>query len=141
MTDIIELLFQKNCHLEKFFRLNEAELLNFSDGNFDNLETFYHSRESLLEMIQKIDKRIEDSNSVAVDQTVATDAEKKKILEAIAYKNELVTRILAQDLQILSIIEKAKSGIIKELSSVKVARKAMKGYHSGGGTSQLDEKA
>lgn len=140
MQEIIELLEEKNHCLEKFYRLNESELLNFTEGNFDNLEGFYQSRESLLELVQKIDGRIEESNGCNFEQPRATDAEKRLMLESISYKNDLVTRILAQDLQILSIIEKTKSGIIKELSSVRAARKAMKGYHSGGGSNQLDEK-
>lgn len=101
MKEIIDLLEDKNCHLEKFYRLNECELLNFAEGNFDNLESFYHSRESLLEMIHKIDKLIEESNTGPIEQVGVSDSDKKLMLEAISYKNELVTRILAQDLQIL----------------------------------------
>jgi len=140
MQEIIDFLEEKNQCLEKFYSLNEVELLNFTEGNFDHLETFYQSREFLLELIQKIDFKIEEFNSCNLSQPNITNTQRRLVLESISYKNNLVTRILAQDLQILSIIEKTKSGIIKELSSVKVARKAMQGYHSGGGSGHLDEK-
>ena len=47
METIINLLKDKNYHLEKFHELNATELINFVDGNFDNLEVFYQSRETI----------------------------------------------------------------------------------------------
>ena len=70
MKTITELLKDKNHHLEKFHRLNEAELENFTAGEFKNLESFYATREGLLEVIKKIDDMIEHSN----DEVVVVDA-------------------------------------------------------------------
>jgi hypothetical protein len=53
----------------------------------------------------------------------------------------LVTRILAQDLQVLSLIEQAKSNIIKELRSVQAGKKAVGAYKSPTQSNKLDEKA
>jgi hypothetical protein len=63
------------------------------------------------------------------------------VLTAMNVKNDLVTRILAQDLQILSVIEQAKSEIIKELRQVQSAKKAVGAYKSGDARNKLDEKA
>jgi len=141
MQTTIELLTEKNHCLEKFFRLNEAELMNFSTGNFEHLEEFYASREGLLEIIKRIDLLIEEDNLVAVDIESVTPEFKKQILEAFQHKNSLCTKILAQDLEILSAIENAKSDIIRELSQVRVTRKAIGSYKSGQTTSRLDEEA
>ena len=49
-------------------------------------------------------------------------------------------RILAQDLQVLSLIEKTKSSIIKELAKVRAVRKAVGGYPGRIGSTILDEE-
>lgn len=141
MQNTIELLNEKNYCLEKFFRLNEAELMNFSVGNFDHLEEFYAHREGLLEIIKRIDSLLEQDNAIPVDPTTVTDELKKQILECIEHKNNLCTKILAQDLEILAAIENAKSDIIRELSQVRVTRKAIGSYKSGPVAARLDEEA
>ncbi len=139
MQEVINLLNQKNQHLERFYRRNEDEILNFTDGNFENLERFYHSREVILDMIGCLDQMIEEAQG-RVDAQLTAD-EKRQAIRALDKKNDLVTQILSQDLQILSLIESAKSNIIKELSQVKVAKKAVGSYKSGQPEPQLNEKA
>lgn len=139
MKEVINLLNQKNQHLERFYRHNEDEILNFMDGNFDNLERFYNSREVILDMIGCLDRMIEDAQQ-APESEISTN-DKREIISALDRKNDLVTQILSQDLQILSLIESAKSNIIKELSQVKSAKKAVGSYKSGPREPQLNEKA
>jgi hypothetical protein len=127
MTRVITLLNEKNHYLEKFYSLNEAELKNFLQSNFDGLEVFYNSREKILEIIKYIDSQIESERMKDNNQAVA-EKYKMEIKQALSAKDQYVERILEQDLQILSCIEAAKNEIIKELKSVKHGRKAMKGY-------------
>lgn len=115
--------------------------MNFSVGNFDHLEEFYAHREGLLEIIKRIDSLLEQDNAIPVDPTTVTDELKKQILECIEHKNNLCTKILAQDLEILAAIENAKSDIIRELSQVRVTRKAIGSYKSGPVAARLDEEA
>jgi hypothetical protein len=140
MDTIISLLRDKNYHLQKFHQLNETELMNFIEGNFDNLEVFYQSRETILDLVRCIDRLIEAAAN-AEDEKKVSDKNKQDMIKAMAQKDDLVTRILAQDLQILSLIEQAKSDIIKELRSVQTAKKAVGAYKSGEPMSKLDEKA
>ncbi len=141
METIINLLKDKNYHLEKFHELNSTELLNFAEGNFDNLEVFYQSRETILDLIRCIDRLIDAATGAQEGQIQATDGEKREITGCMNMKNELVTRILAQDLQILSMIEQAKSNIIRELRQVQSAKKAVGAYKTGDVVNKLDEKA
>lgn len=141
METIINLLKDKNYHLEKFHELNATEILNFSDGNFDNLEVFYQSRETILDLIRCIDRLIDAATASSSQPSTISDADKKTITTCMHLKSELVTRILAQDLQILSLIEQAKSNIIKELRQVQTAKKAVGAYKSGDVQNKLDEKA
>lgn len=140
MEKLINLMEQKNHYLEKFYSLNAEELVNFSDGNFQNVESFYRARDKILDLIRTIDEMID-----AEAKTTATplaDATKTSIEKLLAQKDEWVTAILAQDLQVLSWIEKEKSNIIKELQTIGRSKKAVSGYHSGSRpASKFDEEA
>ena len=140
MQTIIELLNEKNFCLEKFIRVNEKELTHFREGNFDGLEDFYAQREGLLEIIKRIDFLIDEKNQGPIDVSQINDEFKKLVLEAQRCKNDLVSQILQQDLEILSALENAKSDIIRELSSVRSNKKAISSYKSGISTTRLDEE-
>lgn len=141
METIINLLKDKNYHLHKFYQLNESELVNFSEDCFDNLEVFYQSRETILDLIRCIDRLIEAASQTQDPTAQISDQHKKEVLAEMNTKSDLVTRILAQDLQILSVIEQAKSNIIKELRQVQSTKKAVGAYKSGEPRNKLDEKA
>lgn len=141
MERIITLLNEKNHYLEKFFSVNEHELLNFGDGCFDNVETFYNARDKILDLIHCIDELIEEENKKYGTEVVVTAAQRQRVNEILKRKDELVTGILAQDLQTLSYIEKEKSNIIRELRMVKQGKKVLHAYHSGAFQNQLDEEA
>jgi hypothetical protein len=134
---IISLLNQKNHYLEKFYSVNENEILNFAKGEFSNLENFYQTREKILETIAYIDSQIE-AESASPD---ITSAERREISTALAIKEEYVSRILAQDLEILSCIESAKSSIIRELQDIRKTAKAVGSYRSRTFNNRLDEEA
>ncbi|MCM2283004.1 MAG: hypothetical protein NDI61_14275, partial [Bdellovibrionaceae bacterium] len=142
MERIITLLREKNHYLEKFHEVNEQELLRFDAGNFENIEVFYGTRDKLLDMIRAIDDRLAEENELHEQSTSACTPLQKSEIEAILRrKDEWVTKILSQDLHVISWIEKEKSNIIRELQSVRKGRKAMQGYHSGESNRTLDEKA
>jgi hypothetical protein len=141
MNAVMTLLNDKNEHLHKFLQLNEDELVNFMQGNFDNLEIFYQSRETILDLIRCIDGLVEVALKDNPDAGDISSDGKKELLKTLARKNDLVTQILAQDLQILSVIEQAKSDIIKDLRQVQSAKKAVGAYKSGETKNQLDEEA
>lgn len=137
---IITLLNQKNHYLEKFYSLNETELLNFVTGNFNSMESFYQMRDKILDMIKYLDKEVELAQ-LQMDSPVTPEV-KAQVKEALAIKDEYVNRILSQDLDILTCIESAKSNIIRELQDIKKAKSAMGRYKSGRGTTRrLDEEA
>ena len=141
MDTIVNLLKDKSYHLQKFFELNEEELLNFAEGNFDNLEIFYQSRETILDLVRCIDRLIDAASLTSDSELKISEQSKREMLALMDGKNHLVTNILAQDLQILAFIEKEKSSIIKELRQVQSAKKAVGGYRSGSAGNKLDEKA
>lgn len=136
---VIQLLQEKNHYLEKFYTLNESEMLKFAQANFDGLEDFYQTRERILEMLNYIDREMEKCD--LGPQLMISIEDRDLVRECLAVKEGYVNRILSQDLEILSCIEKAKSAIIRELQDVRRARKAVGGYKSGGAQPRLIEEA
>jgi hypothetical protein len=127
MHRMIELYQQKNHYLEKFYSINETEILNFKEARFETLDYFYQTRESILEMLAYIDSEIADEIQKNPELNQDDRAELKALM---TIKNEYVNRILKQDLDILCCIETAKSTIIRELQEIKKVKKAVGGYNS-----------
>ncbi len=138
MERIISLLNHKNHFLEQFYSLNETELLNFASNNFSGLEAFYETREKILETIRFVDAEIDELQKQDVK---ITEAQKREVAAALAIKEEYVSRVLAQDLEILSCIESAKSNIIRELQEIRKTRRAVGSYKSRQFSTRLDEEA
>lgn len=126
MERVIALLKEKNHCLEKFYWVNEQELINFGDGNFDAVEAFYEARERLLDAIGAIDRGLEEECERAAVQI--TNIQREDAATLLRSKDELVKSILAQDMQILTYVEKEKSNIIRELRANKHARRAVGAY-------------
>lgn len=141
MTRIVTLLNEKNHYLEKFYSLNEVELVNFAQGQFDNLEHFYQTRERILDVLKYVDAQIEKAND-DIGMVAEVDANaRQEIKEALRIKDEYVTRIIEQDIQVLACIEMAKNSIIKELQEVRRGRKAVGGYKTKTFNNRLNEEA
>ncbi|WP_413295284.1 hypothetical protein ACLSU7_09340 [Bdellovibrio sp. HCB185ZH] len=141
MTRIISLLNEKNHYLEKFYSLNEVELANFAQGLFDNLQSFYQTREKILDVLKYVDSQIDRAQSEMSADTVMAQTDRQQIKEALTIKDEYVARIIEQDIQVLACIEMAKNSIIRELQDVRRNRKAIGGYKSKIFTQRLDEEA
>ena len=127
----LQLLQEKNHFLEKFFSLNEKQILHMLEGHFDQIEQFYNQREDLMKIIRYVDAEVVKAEAVYRDiNGVYTEMQKIMIKEIMRTKDQYVTRILEQDMQILALIDKAKSNIIKELQQVRKGKRAMTGYKS-----------
>ena len=129
MIRLIQFLNEKNHFLEKFYTLNEAQITRLEAGLFDEIEKFYNQREDLLNIIKYVDSEIQKSHGLHKDMSGKFNEEQKaEIRESLRTKEAYVKRILEQDLQILGMIDDAKSQIIKELQGISQAKKALSGY-------------
>ncbi|MBV2168988.1 MAG: hypothetical protein KUL82_09790 [Bdellovibrio sp.] len=140
MTRIITLLNEKNHYLEKFYSLNEVELANFAQGQFDNLEHFYQTRERILDVLKYVDAQIERAHAEVAQAGTISETDRRDVKEALDIKDEYVARIIEQDIQVLACIEMAKNSIIKELQEVRRNRKAVGGYKSKTFQNRLNEE-
>ena len=139
MNAILELLERKNQFLSEFFDLNEREIVQFQQSNFDQLDYFYQARESLLEIIHHIDQKI-DELQVALGEYSPTDDEKVSLKKSLTTKDNFVHKILSQDLVILQCIDDEKSAIIRELQEVQKNKKGISAYKSPTFHKTLDEE-
>lgn len=140
MMRIITLLNEKNHYLEKFYALNEVELVNFVQGQFDNIEHFYQTRERILDVLKYVDAQIEKAHDALGEGETITIEQRQQMTESLKIKDEYVARIIEQDIQVLACIELAKNSIIKELQEVRRSRKAVGGYKSNTFQNKLNEE-
>lgn len=140
MTRIITLLNEKNHYLEKFYSLNEGELVNFAQGQFDNLEHFYQTREKILAVLKYVDSELDKAQAAMDVNGNHSEEGRQQIKESLRIKDEYVARIIEQDIQVLACIEAAKNSIIKELQETRRARKAVGGYKVNTFQQRVDEE-
>lgn len=127
MQRVISLLIEKNRFLRKFYTLNKAELFRLQDQDFSRLEYFHQARETLLEMIDITDKKIEDLVAKTSPDKIS-QSDRTKVQEELEIKDHLVTEILDFDLKILALIESAKNNLIRELTDVTKNKQATQAY-------------
>ena len=140
MKDVLDLLHEKNIHLEKFYKLNEAQLEKMAMREYDSIDLFYANREGLLAVVKKLDAMIEAASADPAD-AVIDDEMRSELISIFDYKNKLVFHVLEQDLKILAAIEEEKNKIIKELTQVRAARKVLGNHGRDPEIFNLDEEA
>ena len=127
MELIILLLEEKNHHLQMFLEVSINERKSFKARNFDNLEDLYSMRESLLEGIRSLDRRIHQ-HSAEIEAQHIPEEMKLKLKLLMSAKQNLVNQIMSQDLVMLSCVENEKSSIIKKMTSMRDGRRLLKAY-------------
>lgn len=131
MIRIIQLLNEKNHFLEKFYSLNEVQILKLEKGEFQGLDQFYQQREELLKILKYIDEQLKKSHASHLRMHGTYDeVHKEEVTDAIRIKDVYIKKIVEQDLQVLGLIDEIKTQIIQELHDVRRAKKAMIGYGS-----------
>jgi len=129
MIRIVQLLTEKNHFLEKFFTINEKQIARLEAGHYDDIEQFYNKREDLIKILKHLDQEVLKSHTQHKEiNGVFTATDKASLRECMRIKEMFVERIVDQDMQVLALIDEAKSKIIRELQDVRLAKKAMAGY-------------
>lgn len=140
MEKVINLLKERNKYLAKFSALNSAECSRMVEGSFERIDDFYTAREGILQIIKQIElmmeKRLANDNGVSL----IPPSIKRLVGALLKERDELVNQILAQDLEILQLIDQAKNDIIHELQGLKKGRKVISSYKSGSKAPTLDEE-
>ena len=141
-NEILHLLQERNRYLIKFSVLNKSELKKFQEGNYNDLDAFYNTRENILGMIGKIEMLISRKIEELKEDALFTSSEfKNTINEILRMKDKIIKEILDLDLDILSTIDKEKSKIFNEMQTIKKSKKVISAYKSGATPPKLNEEA
>lgn len=140
MTHLLELYGEKKHFLTKFCQLNSRELSHFAEGNFDGIEAFYYKREKILEIIQSLEEKIELIHLRTTPSKTMNQTEKMMADSLLVEINKLTQTIIKQDMDSLSLIEAAKSAIIRELQLIKKNKKSVSSYKTKVDHHQIDEE-
>lgn len=129
MIRLVQLITEKNHFLEKFYTLNEQQIVKLESGHYEDIEPFYNKREDMINILKYIDSEINKAHLQHKEiNGVFTETDKRALRECMRVKEMFVSKILDQDMQVLALIDEAKTKIIRELQDVRLAKKAMAGY-------------
>ena len=130
MEEILNLLKERNSFLRQFYSINRTEMYRFDEGDFSRIEFFYKSRDNILDMISHLETELDGRLGILEATDDVSKDLKNQIRTELDFKDEVITQILGQDLEILSKIDGAKNRIIKELQDVAKVKIGLNGYHS-----------
>lgn len=127
MSNVMDLLKEKNFYLERFLEESRGERKRFKARRFENLDSLYQKREQILLNIQSIDQRI---SAICENESeeILNPPKPNEISTMLAKIKSNVQEIMEEDLEIISYIDNEKTKIIKEISQTKDGRKVLKGY-------------
>ncbi len=113
--EIIHLLEMKNNALEDFANQNDLflKLARKKAITLDHFKTFYRRREEILQKINKVDILIERACSFREIDFVDMHESKVQVINKQRVKKKLVTTIIEQDLEIMSMYADSSLNLIE----------------------------
>ena len=108
MKTVINLLEKKNNYLSQFEQLSSFEWKRICGGDFSNIESFYYSRQIILDAIDRIDYKLKKYKLSLSDKDI-----QKKIMPLLQKKHKIIMSILHKDLLIHSNIRDLESGLLE----------------------------
>lgn len=115
LREVLDLLDMKNSALEEFISENER-FMQRAQGNTTSLfdfQNFYTAREHILAKINKIDAMIEKICGIHGYEFVDIEETREHVIHRQKKKRQLVTRIIDQDLVIMSMYAERKTRVAK----------------------------
>jgi hypothetical protein len=133
MNPLFKLLEDKNYWYGKYLNSNEAflqALKHAPEVALDELELFYGNRESLLKILEKLDKKIQVELAKPLWQAGVSEEVKKQVEGYISEKDSLIGKIVGLDTQILDTMEAIRSAGLEKLKLLAKGKKALANYRS-----------
>ena len=138
MQKLLHFMAERNKYLEKYYSINESEISRFHSGDFEGIDLFYANREAILEIIDVIESHI--NQNIESIETEPAQMIKNEINNMLQFKDEIIKRILKQDLDLISCIDKEKTKLIIEMQDTKKNKKAISSYKGGVKKSKFDKE-
>ena len=135
MYELFSLLERKNLCFKSFHKLCHDFLEEISQENVENLTTFQQNRQSLISVLESLEKDVkiylsETGLDVEATKQKVSSEDRQKLSALLQEKDSLVHNILDLDLQILKHIDQIKNDTIQKLQSIQKGRKTVSAYKS-----------
>lgn len=137
---------EKRHFLLEFANLNRTALQQFSQGQFQFIDSFYEGRENLLNILNYIEQKIHDQKQ-CMDKTEKQSLNfKREELPSSEIDNlPIINEILALDEKIQQHIKQEKDHLFNEIQSIGKNKKNFvnykMNYNSNTNNNSLDEEA
>ncbi len=133
MKKLFKLLEDKNYWYQKYLLSNEAylqALIHAPEVAVEELELFYGNRESLLKILEDLDRKVQEQISAQGTTFEPHSADRTVIQRFIREKDSMIHRIVEIDEKILSLMEKLQAEGIEKLKLLGKGKKALAKYKS-----------
>lgn len=133
MTKLFKALEDKNYWYSKYLASNEAflqALKHAPEVALDELELFYGNRESLLKILENLDKKIQAELAGPEWQGEISSEARTQIQRFIREKDSMITKIVELDTQILGTMETLRAEGLEKLKLLSKGKKALANYKS-----------
>ena len=143
MRSLFKLLEDKNFWYGKYLASNEAflqALKHAPEVALDELELFYGNRESLLKILEDLDKKVDEHLAGPFWQGEATSEERTHIQRYIREKDSVIQRIVELDEEILGLLNGLRAAGAEKLKALGKGKKALAKYRSASNHSEKIDK-
>jgi L-cysteine desulfidase len=131
MTNIFDLLERRNEYFLRFLLLSQSFREKVFRGDLNDLELFYDNRESIINIIEHINTRLnEEVENFDEKKYPITKQAKTTVKSCLDYRDELVKKILDVDLELMVALDREKDKVIEELKQVGKTHKTFSSYKS-----------
>lgn len=131
MSTLFKLLEDKLHWYRKYLGCNEAYLMalrHAPDIALDEVELFYGNRESLLKILEDLDRKIQ--TKINTDKRESNTDERTKIQYYIREKDSIIERIVELDTAILSLMDSLKEQGAEKIKALSNGKKVLSKYKS-----------
>lgn len=133
MNPIYKLLEDKNYWYGKYLNGNEAFLqaLKFApEVALDELDLFHGNRESLLKILEDLDKRVQECLESPTGKRDFSSEERTHIQRYIREKDSVIVRILELDKEIMELLDLFRADGTEKMKLLAKGKKALAKYKS-----------
>lgn len=133
MTKLLKALEDKNYWYSKYLASNEAflqALRHAPEVAIDELELFHGNRESLLKILENLDKKIQVELERPEWQGEVSSEVRTLIQRFIREKDSLIAKIVELDTEILGTMETLRTEGLEKLKLLSKGKKALANYKS-----------
>lgn len=130
MEDVLAYLELKNRYYEKFLSLTEKFLISALANRWDGLELFVDSRERILNIIKAFDFKIAAVFDKQILSAEQIDELRPRVKELLDFRDRLVSKIVAADLELIESVDAMKSETIRDLKKTIAVNQSIQAFET-----------